>query len=773
MAKSKRGAAGADTGNLDRQSILDFIQRNPGQANKRAIAKHFNIKGGARVWLKTLLKQLERDGLVDAETPKKRWDHKALPGVLPLEILAPDDDGDVACLPLERDFRGAPPRIFLAKGTLESAPAPGDRVLARIERGEEGSYLARPFKTLPRPRLDIIVGVVESDGTLRPTDKRIKNDFAIRQEDRDTVQPGTLVRAEIMGTGRLDLPRAHILEVLGQQDDVGAISLISAAEHQLRLHFPEAAINEAAAAGPIPDEGRDDFREIPLVTIDGADARDFDDAVWAERLDDNSGGFRILVAIADVAHYVNPDSALDREARLRGNSCYFPDRVLPMLPEALSNGWCSLVPHEDRGCLVADLRIDGLGRLTHQRFRRGIMRSAARLTYEQVEAALNGQPDEVVAPLVEPVLHPLREAFEILQVARMQRGALDLDVPERVIQLSEDKREVVDIRPRERLISHHIIEELMILANVAAAGALESVEHALMYRVHDHPDPVKLEHLANLLEGTPISLARGVRLTAGQLNGILKQVEGEDYAPMINEAVLRSQAQAVYAPRNIGHFGLGLTSYAHFTSPIRRYADLTVHRALIEAFGLGGGGQALGVTDAPIPLGEQISECERRAAYAERSAKDRYLAAFHAGHIGQVFEARVSSVTKFGLFAALDSSGAHALVPMGLLPDDRYDFDASLARLEGRHWGRVFSMGQHLSLRLVEADGLTGSLVGEVVGEIESSSFDSLRSIEVKGRRSQSGAGTSADQSVRSRRGSTAAKSTRKKAKRNRPDRRG
>lgn len=733
MAKSKRDAASPDTGHLDRQAILDFVRQNPEQANKRAIAKHFGIKGGARVWLKTLLKQLERDGLIEASAPKSRWNRQSLPGVLPLEILAPDQDGDVACLPIERDFRGAPPRIYLAEGTLETAPAPGDRVLAKIEPGEEGSFLARPFKTLPRPRLDIIVGVVEAGDTIRPTDKRIKNDFVIRQEDREAAEPGSLVRAEIMGTGRLGLLRARILEVLGKQDDVGAISLVSAAEHQLRLNFPDAALEEAAAAGPVTEDRRTDFRDMQLVTIDGADARDFDDAVWAERLADDAG-FHILVAIADVAHYVRPDSALDREAKLRGNSCYFPDRVLPMLPEALSNGWCSLVPHEDRGCLVADMRIDMEGRLTHRRFRRGIMRSAARLTYERVEAALKGAPDEELAPLVEPRLIPLRDAFEVLLAARERRGALDLDVPERVIELSEDKREVVDIRPRERLTSHHIIEEMMILANVAAAEALEAVEQSVMYRVHDHPDPIKLEHLANLLEGTPASLARGVRLTAGQLNGILKRVEGEDYAPMINEAVLRSQAQAVYAPRNIGHFGLGLRSYAHFTSPIRRYADLTVHRALIEAFGLGVGGQALGASDAPIPLGEQISECERRAAYAERSAKDRYLAAYHANHVGQVFEARVSSVTKFGLFAELDPSGAHALVPMGLLPDDRYDFDASQSRLEGRRWGRVFSLAQRLSLRLVEADGLTGSLVAEVVGEIEPSSFESLRPESQKSR---------------------------------------
>ena len=723
MAKLNR----ADTGPLDRDAILEFIRRHPEKSDKRSIAREFGIKGGARVWLKTLMKQLERDGLIDAPKSKSRWQKQGLPAVLPLEVLPPDGDGDVICLPIERDFRGAPPLIYLGAGSLETAPSAGDRVLAKIEPTSEGAFRALPFKALPRPRHDVVIGVVEEGNSLRPTDKRTKTDFILSAEDRIKLETGMLVRAEIIGTGRLDLPKARVIEVLGHQGDVGAISLISAAEHRLRLHFPEAAIDEAEAAQAVPETGRVDYRDVPLVTIDGADARDFDDAVWSEALP-NGQGFRIMVAIADVAHYVRPGSALDQEAQLRGNSCYFPDRVLPMLPEALSNGWCSLVPHEDRGCLVADMTIDMRGKLTSKRFQRGIMRSAARLTYERVEDALNGQPDAEIEPLLDTSLRPLKVAYEVLAAAREERGALDLDVPERIIELSEDKSCVVDIRPRDRLLSHKIIEELMILANVAAAQVLEAIEHSVMYRVHDHPDPVKLEHLANLLDGTPVNIQRGIRLTAGKLNGILKGVAGEDYAAMINQAVLRAQAQAVYAPRNIGHFGLGLESYAHFTSPIRRYADLTVHRALIHAFSLGQGGEALGASQAPIPLAEAISDCERKAAYAERSAKDRYLAAYHSDQIGQIFEGRISSVTKFGLFIELDRSGAHALAPMGLLPDDRYDFDAKSLTLEGRRWGRVFSVAQRVQLRLVEADGLTGSLVGEIVGEVEPSASSRLMS---------------------------------------------
>lgn len=721
MAKSKS----TETGKLDRDAILDFIQRHPDKSDKRSIAREFGVKGGARVWLKTLLKQLERDGLMPPPKSNARWQKQGLPSVLPLEVLAPDGDGDVICLPIERNFRGAPPLIYLGEGSLETAPGAGDRVLAKIEPTGEGAFLALPFKALPRPRHDVVVGVVEQGNTLRPTDKRTKTDFILSAEDRAELETGMLVRAEITGTGRLDLPKARVVEVIGHENDVGAISLISAAEHRLRLHFPDAAVEEAESAQAVTEDGRVDYRGVPLVTIDGGDARDFDDAVWAEELPDGAG-FNILVAIADVAHYVTPRSALDTEARLRGNSCYFPDRVLPMLPEALSNGWCSLVPHEDRGCLVAEMTIDGHGKLTAKRFKRGIMRSAARLTYERVEEALDGHPDADIEPLLETNLRPLKSAYEVLAKAREARGALDLDVPERLIELSEDKSRVIDIRPRERLTAHKIIEELMILANVAAAQVLEAVEHSVMYRVHDHPDPVKLEHLANLLDGTPVNIQRGTRLTAGKLNGILQGVAGEDYAPMINEAVLRAQAQAVYAPRNIGHFGLGLESYAHFTSPIRRYADLTVHRALIHAFSLGKGGEPLGASDAPIPLGEAISECERQAAYAERSAKDRYLAAYHGDQIGEIFEGRVSSVTKFGLFIELDRSGAHALVPMGLLPDDRYDFDPKTLMLEGRRWGRVFSVSQRVQMRLVEADGLTGSLVGEVVGDAEPSALSQL-----------------------------------------------
>ena len=724
MAKSKSN----DAGQLDRDAILKFIQKHPNRADKRSIAKEFGIKGGGRVWLKTLLKQFERDGVLEPETPKTRWQKQGLPAVLPVEVLAPNDDGDVVCMPIERNFRGAPPLIFLTDGSLDAAPGAGDRVLAKIEPTGEGAFLAKPFKTLPRPRHDIVVGVVEAGGTLRPTDKRTKHDFIIGEQDRGTLEPGMLVRAEVIGTGRLDLPKARVIEVIGHENDVGAISLISAAEHRLRMHFPDDAVEDAKAAEAVPLKGRVDYRDVPLVTIDGADARDFDDAVWAERLPEGAG-FRILVAIADVAHYVRPQSPLDQEAKKRGNSCYFPDRVIPMLPENLSNGWCSLVPHEDRGCLVADMTINAQGKLLSKRFERGVMRSAARLTYERVEDALNGNPDEEIQPLLEPNLVPLKAAYDVLVQAREERGALELDIPERMIELSEDKSHVVDIRPRERLTSHKMIEEMMILANVAAAQVLEAVEHSVMYRVHDHPDPIKLENLANLLDGTPVNIQRGTRLTAGKLNGILKGVAGEDYAPMINEAVLRSQAQAVYSPRNIGHFGLGLESYAHFTSPIRRYADLTVHRALIHAFGLGEGGEPLGASEAPIPLAESISECERQAAYAERSAKDRYLAAFHGDQIGQVFESRISSVTKFGLFVELDRSGAHALVPMGLLPDDRYDFDGKTLTLEGRRWGRIFSVSQRVQLRLVEANGLTGSLVGEIVGEAEPAALD-LRASE-------------------------------------------
>ena len=461
-----------------------------------------------------------------------------------------------------------------------------------------------------------------------------------------------------------------------------------------------------------------DLRALPLVTIDGADARDFDDAVWAEPDPQNEGGWHLMVAIADVAAYVQAGSALDREAFKRGNSCYFPDRVVPMLPEALSNGLCSLRPDEDRACLAVHLWIDGNGRLKRHRFERGLMRSQARLTYEQVQAARDGNPDKQTRPLLDTVIAPLYGAFSALMAERGKRGTLDLDLPERRIAL-DDAGNVTGIAARSRLDSHRLIEEFMIAANVAAATSLQEKALPALYRVHDAPDLAKVEALREFLEPMGYRLAKGQVMRPRAFTQILERAKGKPEAQVINEMVLRSQSQALYQTDNIGHFGLALPRYAHFTSPIRRYADLTVHRGLIRLLRLGDEGAGDDELARLGPIGEHISFTERRAAGAERDAVDRYTAAFLADRVGTEFYGRIGGVTRFGLFVTLAESGADGLVPIGTLPEDFYEHDARQHALVGRRWGREYHLGANVRVRLIEADPLTGSTILNLAGESE------------------------------------------------------
>jgi ribonuclease R len=420
-----------------------------------------------------------------------------------------------------------------------------------------------------------------------------------------------------------------------------------------------------------------------------------------------------LVAIADVAWYVRPGDPLDKEARERGNSVYFPDRVVPMLPEALSNGWCSLVPGEDRPCLAAHLQIDADGNLLGHRFERGMMRSAARLTYTQVQEAREGRPDNATGPLRETVIDPLYGAYEALARARAGRGVLELNLPERRVVIGEDGA-VVRVETRERFDSHKLIEEFMICANVAAAEKLEDRKRPCVYRVHDQPSREKLEALRQFLDTLGIKFPRGQVVRAKDINRILAKAEGRSDARMINEVVLRSQAQAIYDPENIGHFGLALRRYCHFTSPIRRYADLLIHRALIEGLGLGAGGLGGDIPDL-AGVSEHISATERRAATAERDAIDRFTAGYLAEKVGAVFAGRINGVTRFGLFVTLDESGGDGLVPMSSLPDDYYVHDEKNHRLVGRSTGRTFHLGDAVEVRLAEANPITGGLILEMM----------------------------------------------------------
>jgi ribonuclease R len=724
-----------------REQVLEFIRESPTPVGKREIARAFQITGDQRPALKVLLAELSRSGVVDKGRGRKVAPPKALPAVAIVEMTAVDDDGELLGRPIDWREKTDPPRILVRPGKrAEDNLGPGDRALVQLKRLSPDLYEARPIRKL-EGRAARILGVFErtgGNGHIRSTDKKVRSELVVLPQNEGDAEPGELVVADILPATRLGLRQARVVARLGDGTAPGAISLIAIYSRGLPTEFTDAAIAEAEAA-TVPDlKGREDLRDIPLVTVDGEDARDFDDAVWATPDTDtnNEGGWHLLVAIADVAHYVRPGSALDREAYRRGNSVYFPDRVVPMLPEALSNGLCSLKPHEPRACLAYHLWIDAKGRLIRHRIVRGLMRSAARLTYEQVQAAIEGAPDDTTGPLVEPVLKPLYGAFAALLKARTERGTLELDLPERKVIL-DGQGKVIAIVPRARLDSHRLIEEFMIAANVAAAEDLEERRQHGLFRVHDRPDPVKLEAVRSFIAGIGygLSLAKGQVITPAQLTRLLTQAKELPEAQLISDIVLRSQAQAIYSNQNIGHFGLALRRYAHFTSPIRRYADLIVHRALIRSWKLGDDG----LDDNTLPrlpeIGEHISMTERQAAEAERESIDRYTAAYLSDRIGATFSGRISGVARFGLFIRLDETGADGIVPVSSLPGDYYIHEEAKHRLIGRHTGRAYRLADRVTVKLLEADGMTGSTVFQLLGDSGEELPNQRRPARFKGRR--------------------------------------
>ncbi len=707
-----------------RDQILAFIRESPVPVGKREIAKAFNIKGADRVGLKELLRDLRADGAVARGTRRELMDPGALPEYLVIEVIGPDADGDLLARPVHwnPDDGAAPPEIIVQPAREHAAPGAGDRLLARLRKRGQRRYDAQIVRKVGHgPRR--ILGVVETprgarNAFVRPTDRKLRYEIEVAPRDLNDAIDGDVVWVEPMG-GHL-ARRGRVLEKVGTLRDPRAVSLIAIAANDIPVEFPEAALTQARQAVAAPLGDRVDMRGVPFVTIDGEDARDFDDAVWAEPDSDaaNPGGWHLSVAIADVAWYVRPDDALDRAAVRRGNSVYFPDRVVPMLPEELSNGWCSLRPHEDRPTLVAEMWIDAAGHLKRHRFHRALIRSAARLTYTRVQQARDGHPDRELLPLMNDVVAPLYGAYATLLQARQARGTIDLDLPERLVSLDETGR-IASIRLRERFDSHRLIEEFMILANVAAAEALERRHQPCMYRVHAPPDAAKVQALREFLATLGIGLPPGLNLRPRDFEGVLRKAAGQPYERLVHETILRSQSQAVYSPENVGHFGLALRRYAHFTSPIRRYADLLVHRALITGLGLGAGGLPPDAGAGFAELGESISQCERRAVAAERAAMDRYMAAYMADRVGAEFGARIASVTRFGLFVELDDSGANGLVPIKTLGEEYFDHDEPGQALVGRRTGATWRLGDRVRVRLREADVATGGLLFEMLERVE------------------------------------------------------
>ncbi|HPD82889.1 MAG: ribonuclease R [Alphaproteobacteria bacterium] len=699
--------------------IYNHIRISTEPQNKREIARIFRIKGDDRKILKQYLRQLEADGKIFKSGKNEYSVPGALPTVTLIQITHIDIDGDVFAEPVDWDeaVQGPKPRIEL----LSNAPMKeGDRALASLKKFSDKLYEGKLIRRIDRERATVLGQLVKTARgyILRPTHKKAKYDFDVSETDMKGAKVNDLVIGEVMPSRGLKNRKVQITEVIGARDDVNAISLIALHEAGLHEHFLEKVIEETVGLKVPPLENkhgkREDLRKIPLVTIDGADARDFDDAVFAEKTGD--GGFHLIVAIADVAHYVRPGSALDREAYKRGNSTYFPDRVVPMLPEALSNDLCSLRPKEDRACMAFHLWIDKYGDLKKQKIVRGLMRSQARLIYEQVQAAKDGVVDDTTAPLMKNVIEPLYEAYAILDKARQKRGALDLDLPERQI-LIDDKGKMIGVKKRARLDAHKLIEEFMILANVAAAQALEAKHAPCVYRIHDQPSADKLDAAHEFVEAFGLSLPRGQVTRPAQINHLLEKAAQSQYSQLISTVILRTQSQAIYHPENIGHFGLALRRYAHFTSPIRRYADLLVHRSLIRAYGLGEGGLTEEEKVTLSEKAEHISQTERTSAEAERAAIDRFTAAWMSERIGVEFSGIISSVTRFGLFVTLDENGADGLIPMRTLPDDYYIHDEKQHALIGRKHKRIYRLGAPVQIRLKEADGLTGSSLFELAND--------------------------------------------------------
>jgi ribonuclease R len=727
VAKSKGARRNKPTGKLpSKQDILDFLATATGEAGKREIARAFGVKGGDRIALKELLRGMADDGLI-AGSRRKLTRPGVLPPVTVLEIVSRDADGEFIAKPASWDEEhGPPPRILMTESRREAGPVAGigDRVLARITplgADADYPYQARTIKRLARAArslLGIFRALPGGAGVIDPVDRKQLKEWPVPRGQANDAENGELVRFELTRSSRMGVQTARVIERLGNPQAQQMTSLIAVHAHGIPDSFPEDALAEAQAAKEPDAKRREDLTHLPLVTIDPFDARDHDDAVWAEADPNpqNRGGWVVIVAIADVASYVRPGSALDKEARKRGNSVYFPDRVVPMLPERISNDLCSLIEDERRPCLAVRMIFDKDGRKQSHRFFRALMRSAASLTYEQAQAAIDGRTDEVTGPLLDTVLRPLWGAYASLVLARTERGPLDLDLPERKI-LLDDQGRVRGVVSPPRLDAHRLIEEFMIAANVAAAETLEAKRSPLIYRVHDSPSKEKLAALGEFLNTIGIKLPKSGTLKPAQFNRILADTRATPTAELVGEVILRSQAQAVYDPGNFGHFGLNLRRYAHFTSPIRRYADLIVHRALVRSIGAGPDG----LTDAEMSELEEIaghiSDTERRAMAAERETADRLIAAYLADRIGAKFQARVSGLVRTGLFVRLTETGADGFVPASSIGHEYFFHDEVRQALVGEDTGLAYRLGDPVEVRLVEAIPTAGALRFEMLSE--------------------------------------------------------
>ena len=704
-----------------RKQILDFIASSDQPAGKREIARAFGLSGQTKIDLKRLLKDMADEGLIDSSPGRAFHQSGGVPKVTVLRVQSVDDGGAVWAVPEQWHAETAPPRLRIVERGKRSALGIGDRVLARTEQKGQG-FIAHSMKKLARAA-ELVLGVVRRDGErfwLSPVDKRERRELAIA--DLKDAEAGDLVLCEV--SGRPPRVTARVDAVLGDPFAPRSFSLIAIHKHGVRHEFAKEAIDEAHRVSKQPLGEREDLTHLPIVAIDPEDARDHDDAIWAEP--DGEGGWNAIVAIADVSFYVRPGSELDREARARGNSVYFPDRVVPMLPEELSADICSLKEGEARAAMACHLKIDAQGNIKSWRFTRAKVCIAANIAYEDAQAAIDASSEErvevsspvcwmpevegpVPRELVEKALKPLWGCWRALHAARQKRDPLELDLPERRVMLDEKGR-ITSIAPRDRLDAHRLVEDFMIAANVAAARALEAKKTPVMYRVHEPPSREKLVALKDYLGTFGIEFAMGQVIKPGTFNRIIERIGDADGREEIMEQLLRTQMQARYGPDRLGHFGLALATYAHFTSPIRRYADLLVHRALVSAYRLGDGGLPPADAEHFERIGEQISMLERRAMEAERETVDRYVAAFLADQVGQLVQCRITGVQPFGFFATVEELGGDGLLLAKDLGTEYFRYDEAARALVGDESGDTYRVGQRLTLRLAEANPVSGSL---------------------------------------------------------------
>ncbi len=703
-----------------KEQILKWVSDNPTLISKRDISRAFDVKGSARIDLKRLLRELEAEGHL---SPRKKTSRSPdnLPPVSVLQVTGVDKDGDLLVRPLEWQGEGEAPRILFIPKDGEEALKEGDRILARLTEvsDEDYRYEARLIRRIGSNPVRLL-GVFRkgSDGgRIQPIDKGHDKEWQVAGRDDGGARDGELVEAQQAGPrGRMGLPKARIIARLGDPTAPRAVSLIAIHQHGIPDTFPDEVIAEADAARPAELDQREDLRALPLVTIDPHDARDHDDAIYAHPDEDskNPGGHVVWVAIADVAHYVTPGSALDIEARKRGNSTYFPDRVVPMLPDRLSGDLCSLHEGVERACIAVRLVLNAQGEKIAHRFVRGLMKSHATLNYAEVQQAQDGAPNDKCATLMAEIILPLYAAYGAVKMARTARQPLELDLPERKIVLSDDGR-VQSVNFAERHDAHKLVEEFMILANVAAAEELVHLKQPLLFRVHEEPSPEKLDALCEVAQASGFTLAKGQVLHTRHLNALLRQARGGEFNELVNISTLRSMQQAYYSPKNFGHFGLALRNYGHFTSPIRRYSDLIVHRALVAGHGWGKDGISAEDSDQLEATAQHISGTERRSMLAERDTKDRYLAAYLSERVGNEFSGRIAGIARFGAFVKLDETGADGLVPISSIGAEYFNFDREAQTITGEDTGLRLALGMIVTVRLAEAVPTTGGLVLELL----------------------------------------------------------